>query len=158
MDQDSSFRILISEPTLSFDDKVPYKSPIAAHLEDVADRIVKHIANKDFSNPDFEEYLAPDYHAYLPHSQQPYSRSLKDLLDNYQVHATTFPEYHIEALNLSADVNEKNGTATVWMLLRVTGAPTSVQRESVTVVYFRRKRGGKWVAFKQTGIRGIMQP
>jgi len=91
---------------------------------------------------------------YLPHSSTPYINSLEEYLKNYDKFTKDNPDYYCEALSISASVNEKNGTATVWCLLRVTGHPCTLQRENVTVVNFKRKVG-RWMAYKQTGMRGF---
>ena len=65
-----------------------------------------------------------------------------------------YPDYHAEEMNMSADVDEAHGRATVWMLLRITGHGENVQRESLTIGYWKRRKG-QWVAYKQTGLRGV---
>lgn len=91
---------------------------------------------------------------YLPHSANPYCNSLEDWLENYRSFAAENPDYFVEVVSISASVNEKNGTATIWLLLRVTGHPVTLQRENVTVIHWKRKQG-QWRAFKQTGMRGF---
>lgn len=57
-------------------------------------------------------------------------------------------------MSISANVNEKNGTATVWLLLKVMGHPRTLIRENVTITHWKRKQG-QWRAYKQTGMRGF---
>lgn len=64
------------------------------------------------------------------------------------------PDYKVDIISISSDVEEKKGLGRVWMHLRVFGHPTDVWRESVTVVYWRRKQG-IWTSYKQNGVRGV---
>lgn len=91
---------------------------------------------------------------YLPHTSDSDIHSRSDWLDSYRKFAAENPEYFVEIASISASVNEKNGTATVWLLLKVTGHPNTLQRENVTISHWKRKQG-QWRAYKQTGMRGF---
>ena len=129
-------------------------SSTARYLEDLTARLTDHVANRDWTHPDWADLLITDYTAYLEYSEHPITKTRASYLVNCKAHADAHPSYTLERVAISAEVNEKNGTAVVWQLLKVKGHPANVERESVTLVYWRR-RGGKWSAYKQTGIRGI---
>lgn len=129
------------------------ESTPAQLLEDLNCRITYRIATHDWTHPDFNELISEDYRSYLEYQSTPYACGRKTYIANYRAFVEANPAYWIEPICTVADVRDDNSTAVVWMLLRVSGHPRGVQRESVTVVHWRRRRG-KWQAYKQTGIRG----
>lgn len=64
------------------------------------------------------------------------------------------PGYEYKVSTVSADVDEAKGLASVWATLRVTGHPHKIQRESVTIFWWRR-RANHWKVYKQFGVRGV---
>lgn len=97
--------------------------------------------------------MIPDYAAYLEYAGRPYVRGRSAFMEQHRNFGRAHPNYTFEVDSALADMNEKNGTAMVWLLLKVTGHPMNVKRESVTIVFWKRI-AGKWKAYKQTGIRG----
>ena len=156
----SSLEMLLSERSCADNKYQQNKSPTAQLLVDLTCRVVQRVAAHDFTHPDFEA-MSDDYTAYLEYQETPLARGKQAYLDNYRAFTAANPDYTIQPISVVADVHENNCTASVWMLLKVDGHPRDVQRESVTIVYWRR-RAGKWQAYKQTGIRGagmfMMEP
>lgn len=130
------------------------KTATARFIEEATVKMLAHINNRLFCHSDFRDFIEPDYAAFLEYFPHPVCKGLNDYLDMYSAYAEATPDYHIHPISISADVNEKNGTAIVWLLLSVKGHPKNVERESVTTVHWRR-RAGKWKGYKQTGIRGV---
>lgn len=52
--------------------------------------------------------------------------------------------YRLKILETDTDVNEEAGTATVFMILEVSGLPLGVTKPSVAVFRLRKGRGGIW--------------
>lgn len=154
MDLTSSLHILMPDPPVPNQPRRSGRARTRAHLEGLTARLVDHVAKHEWDHEDFELLVAPDYAAYLEYAEHPISRSLEEYLQNYREFAAANPDYAIDIISISADVNEKKGLASVWMHLRVFGHPTAVWRESVTVVYWKRKLG-KWTCYKQNGVRGV---
>lgn len=152
----SSLAILLAQHDETHSIKEPArKSSNTIFLEKLVARLIGYIAAHDFSNPELQEYLTDDYTAFLEYiGEHPLLEGREAFLEHYRGFAAEHPEYMLEVESVVADVNEKNGTATVWSLLSVTGEPKGLRRQSVTVHWFRRK-GGKWRAHKQTGVRGL---
>lgn len=129
------------------------ESATAELLEDLTCRITYRIATHDWTHPDFTELISDDYRSYLEYQSTPYACGREAYIANYRAFVDANPAYWIEPICTVADVHENNSTAAVWILLRVSGHPPGVQRESVTIAHWRRK-AGRWHAYKQTGIRG----
>lgn len=130
------------------------KNATALYLENLSACVAKCISTRNWSHPVFEHF-APDFQAFVEHSPTPFIRSAKEYITVYDEIAAKHPNYRSELLSVSGDVNEEEGTATVWLLLRIFGHPDeNTVKESVTVAYFSR-RNGKWWFMKQHGIRGM---
>lgn len=129
------------------------KTPTAKLIEDLNKRLVRHISDHDWDHPDFAEYVSEDYRAHLDYHDVPHIVGRDNYIASYRRFTEEHPAYRIEAISTVADVHENHSNAVVWMVLKVEGHPKDVQRESVTVMYWRR-RAGKWQVYKQNGMRG----
>lgn len=130
------------------------KSATAQDLEERTTCVARCVAARDWAHPVFEQF-AEDFQAFVEHSETPVIRSAKEYIEVYKDIAAKHPNYRNEVLSVNADVNEEDGEAMVWLLMRIFGHPDEeTVRESVTIAYFSR-RDGKWWTTKQRGIRGI---
>jgi hypothetical protein len=132
------------------------KSPTTLYIEQLATSLNGHISAHDFTHPELLHHLDENYTAhleYLPGSSQ-HPRGRADFLEGFRRYVDAYPDYSMQIESIVAEVNEKNGTATVWLLLNITGHPKGLRRQSVTVQAYRRK-GGVWRAVRQNGIRGV---
>ncbi|KAK4616921.1 hypothetical protein CLAFUW4_09839 [Fulvia fulva] len=66
-----------------------------------------------------------------------------------------FPDFHMEILSESIDMNEMAGTAIVWLFIRVTGTLPGVQRDAIGVFRWKKERG-KWWCVYHAGLREPM--
>lgn len=64
------------------------------------------------------------------------------------------PDYSIKVTDVSSHVNDKAGTAEVFVNVEVGGVPRGVMRQSVGVMKFRRN-DGRWRCFTYQGADGI---
>lgn len=130
------------------------KSPSAIHIEDLCARAANVISTRNWDDQILLDHFAPDFEAFVEHSDTPVVRGAKDWMKVYAKLAADNPDYRNEVVSMISDVDEKAGTATVWMLMRIFGHPKDMVRESVTIIHAVR-RNGKWLVLKQRGIRGI---
>lgn len=156
----SSLELLLSTQILTKTKSPQHRTPTAKLLEDLNKRLVRRISEHNWDHPDFTELMADDYRAHVEYQEVPYVVGRDNYIKNYRAFADAHPAYRLEPISTIADVHENNSTAVVWMLMKVDGHPKDVQRESVTLAYWRR-RAGRWQAYKQTGIRaagGCLEP
>lgn len=140
---------------ISSEPEHPHKSPSTkCYLEQLNARMVGRVSDHDWTHTDFQDFMDPDYKAYLEYNDIPMSKNRDEYLENFKSFTNAYPDYSIGIHSINADVDDKHGKAKVWLFLRVYGHPKDLVRESVTVVHWRRKKG-KWVCYKQNGIRGI---
>ncbi|KAK3053626.1 hypothetical protein LTR09_005370 [Extremus antarcticus] len=155
---ETSLSLLLESRTSSetkCEERPTRKSNNAFLVEGLARLLIGHIVDHDFTHLDFLKYLHDDYAAYLEYrSDEPYLKGREVYLAGYQAFVKAHPGYTLEIESLHGDVDEKNGTAVVWMNLIVEGHSKGVRRQSITMQQWRRKDGG-WRAYKQTGIRGV---
>lgn len=149
-----SLSILIPEPSSADEPQHSSRASTGGYLESVTAQLIRHINRHEWDHPDFQTYMDPNFTAYLEYQDQPVARSLHQFLTHYKAFVDANPGYAIEPISFSADVNETKGLAMVWMHLRVLGHPANFRRESVTVAYWKRRRG-KWTSYGQNGIRGV---
>jgi hypothetical protein len=130
----------------------PPKSAATLELEAITLHLYQLVATHQFSHPDFERYIVPNFTAHVEHSAQPDVTSREQLMTRYREIIEGTPNYRTEVQSIAADVDEGKGTAMVWMTLRVTANET--QRQSVTVTYWEHVKG-HWRCIMQDGIRGL---
>lgn len=123
-------------------------------LERRCRRLIQLVAEQDWENPDFERLMAPNFLAFLPHSDVRTVRSRAAYIENYKSFFASYPEYRCEILDLTVYADDRSGRATVWMHFSVHGHPTHLERESITIGHWRKWNRG-WIAVKQTGMRGF---
>lgn len=91
------------------------ESKLGHHLEALTARLLKHVSEHEFDHPDFQILMTENYASYQEFSDSPISKTRKEYLANYSAFAAANPNYAIEPITLSADVDEERGMATVWM-------------------------------------------
>lgn len=123
-------------------------------LERRCRRLIQLVADQDWENPDFERLMARNFRAFLPHSDVPHIASRRAYLESYKEFFRDYPKYKCEILDIAVYVDEGTGRAAVWMHFSVHGHPSHLERENITIAYWRKWTRG-WVAVKQTGMRGF---
>jgi hypothetical protein len=127
-------------------------SPDAALLESLSRQLINCFCTQDWDNP-LLKLATPNFSAYIDHAEARV-RSFDEHVEFHKSLHLAHPEYVYEVDNVSADVDDEKGLASVWALLTVTGYPAPIRRESLTVLSWRRRKG-KWRCYKQLGIRGV---
>ncbi|KAK5124510.1 hypothetical protein LTR85_001727 [Meristemomyces frigidus] len=80
------------------------------------------------------------------------AKSLEQHVDILKQHYVANPDFHLEVLNSSSEVDEARGRATVYLFYQLTGL-NNTAREAVALLKWERKQNG-WLCVKHTGLRG----
>lgn len=134
-------------------------SSTVKQLEYISARVIDLIRTHNWTHKDWKLYVAENFTTYAPAAfleqlSNPTTTTRQAYIDNYKAFADANPEYDCEPVSIEADVDEKEGTAKVWIVMSVTGHPPSVRKESVTILFWVRT-DDRWVLVKQVGIRGF---
>lgn len=146
-----------SSPSSSYDSSAQIST--AAYLEDLSARIIGRIRNQDWSHRDWVEHVGDNFTVYAPAAfleqlNYPSTSTREAYIESYKAFIKANPEYDCDPVSIEADVDEREGTAKVWIVMSVTGHPPLVRKESVSILHWVRTKD-RWVAVKQVGIRGF---
>lgn len=131
------------------------KQRVVLSTEDYLERNSEAICNETLNNRNFNspwlDYLAPDVVAI--HEATSVVQGREQLIHNLRELLQTMPNYHADILNTTVTVDERKGTATVYLHLFLSGMPDGIRRESVNVLAWERRKG-EWLLTKHQGMRG----
>ena len=132
---------------------IPSSGPatLAESLESWSTQILEDHCNAKKFNTESTGFMAPSFRA--KHDGLPTARSRQQHLDNLKRHFSVMPEFHLELLNCSSEVDEQQGLGMVYMFFRLSKLVGDLQRESIAVLKWER-RHGEWLCVKHTGLRG----
>lgn len=82
----------------------------------------------------------------MTHDDNPPITSVDDFLANWQKLLTFMPDFHLEILDMVAEVGEKTQGGKVWVFSRIKGLPGGVKKDSVDMMDF--DADGKFVRSK----------
>ena len=109
---------------------------------------------KDCSSPIWD-HLTTDVHSSHDAGNESISTSSQEeLIEKMRRVMDSFPDYHTEVLDVSAEVNETTGSAKAWMLRTCNGFPDGLRRETVCQLTWER-RNGDWYCSSYRGIRSF---
>lgn len=148
---DASFHILAPYAWVPRNARRP-QSPTTTMLEQLSRTIIEAFCAQNWTHP-LLKHAVPNFHAYID-SMEVRTRSLEQHVEFHKWMHHMNPGYVYDVLHVSADVDEEKGMATTWATLKVTGHPLRIQRESITILFWRRRRG-QWQTYKQYGMRGV---
>jgi hypothetical protein len=149
----------ILNPPRSSTKRKPENNPTAAHLESLSTLLIQLAAEQDFTHPVWSTHLHPKFtgefsYALETPDQIPF-RDFAGFVAYHRAIREKYPDYYFEVVNVSADVHERNGTASVYILLRVTGYPSrSIERASILVLRWRHCEDS-WRCYREGVIRGV---
>lgn len=127
----------------------------ALSTEDFLKQCSEALCNETLNNRNFEspwiKYLAPD--VVTIHETTPVAHGRDELVEGLRKYVALMPDYRAEILSSTAVVNEKKGTATVYLHLLLSGMPDGIRRESVNVLTWKRLPG-EWQITEHSGMRG----
>lgn len=121
-------------------------------LEKIMIEMVDAINKHDWTHPHWCRYLSEDIKASFEHLAQESIKGREAWLDMWSKYRAANPLYHSEILSSSTNLSSSRTHADVWLLIRVTGHGSNIQRENVTLTQWRW-RDGHWIAYNQVGYR-----
>lgn len=119
-------------------------------LERLSRAVIDSINNRSFQAP--KKLVAKNYRADI--DELPKTNDYDENEKDFRRVAKENPEYHIDVIDVTPDVDEVSGYAIVYCLLSVRGRPANVRRQSVSVVEWMRK-DGSWQYYNATVMRGL---
>jgi hypothetical protein len=143
----------ILNPTPSKSIRTPEEGEKAHHLEALSKLMIERAAAQDFTHPVWRN-LSPKFVGEFDYHTEEPVRDFAGFVRHHRTIREKFPDYFFEVVNVSADVHERNGTASVYVLLKVTGYPTSLERASILVLRWRHQEDS-WSCYREGVIRGI---
>ncbi|KAK4502985.1 hypothetical protein PRZ48_006412 [Zasmidium cellare] len=123
------------------------ESPLVTKKPDLAsEKLLKELTElfitdvSAYDDPEFLQHVSPDFQwnivgSFLGRGRKAHFETMKNIR---QAH----PDYHVKFLNISADV--QIGKAKTWALMKITGFPEGVERESILMFSWRRDVQGTW--------------
>ncbi|KAF2171816.1 hypothetical protein M409DRAFT_18049 [Zasmidium cellare ATCC 36951] len=134
------------------------ESPLATKKPDRAsEKMLKELTElfitdvSAYDDAEFLQHVSPDFQwnivgSFLGRGRKAHFEKMKEIR---QAH----PDYHVNILNISAEV--QIGKAKTWALMKISGFPEGVERESILMFSWRRDVQGTWVCYRHDGIRGV---
>lgn len=118
-------------------------------LKELTETFVTDVSAYD--DPSFLRHVSPDFQwnivgMFLGQGREAHLETMKSIRHAHK-------DYHVEILDLSADVQICK--ARTWVLMNITGFPEGVERESMLMFSWRRDTQGTWVCYRHDGIRGV---
>ena len=129
------------------------RSPTAEYIEGLSARISQCIRDHNYDDPVFKLF-ANKFEGYIEHTYIRHLCGKDEYVQAQKNFAAAHPDYRNECVSMTTQLDDEEGTATVWMLLRIHGHPKDIIRESVTFFYWKLCKG-KWLLHKQGGVRGV---
>lgn len=112
---------------------------------------VEGVNDSNWEHPSFTRHIAPDFKATNDTWQTP--TPFPQYLSTYRAFKASHPNFRMEILSESFDINERQNRSTVWHFARVTGHPEGVQRDSLGMSQWRKDASGIWVCYGHAGWR-----
>lgn len=97
------------------------------------------------------EHIAGNFTAYL--DNQALAFTWPQFVSTLHEAARVDPEYRVEMIDQSVDLDDFSGHAMVFLFVDVVGRPTTVRREAALVFEWKRQNG-VWKCYGHTAIRG----
>ena len=97
------------------------------------------------------EHIAGDFTAYL--DNQALSFTWPEFVSTLHDAAKADPDYRVEILDQSVDLDDISGHAVVFIFIEVTGRPSTIRREDALIFEWKR-RNAVWQCYGHTAIRG----
>ncbi|KAK4612080.1 hypothetical protein CLAFUW4_13158 [Fulvia fulva] len=128
-------------------------SETANMVETLSTTAVEGINTRSFAEAKNSGLFAPGFEAKFDDVQA--ATSLSEHADYLREVAKAHPEYSAKVVNVSSDVDEESGSATVYMLMSVLGRSTPIRRQAMSIVRWARHEEGNWLITSASTIRGM---
>ncbi|KAK4508460.1 hypothetical protein PRZ48_002199 [Zasmidium cellare] len=81
--------------------------------------------------------------------------SWKEHIDVYRHMAHDKPNMQIKPIQIDCDINDKEGTAELFIFAEVTGRENGIKTQGLSNLSWRQKRGGQWLCVKHTILQAM---
>ncbi|EME40350.1 hypothetical protein DOTSEDRAFT_82939 [Dothistroma septosporum NZE10] len=125
----------------------------ASRLEKLSTTAVEAINNRSFNEAKESPLFASGFSAKFDDLEE--TASLSEHADYLRSVAEAHPEYSVRVVNVSSNVDEAGGAATVYILMSVSGRPRSIRRQAMSVVRWIRQDNGVWLIASASIMRGM---
>ena len=143
----------ILRPVPSAPERCKERNATAVDLERATAVMLDIIARRSWDDQR-SSFMAPNFQASVEHAGQRNIRSRDEYLRSFRDLVRAHKDYNVKLISISANVDEKNGTASVWMHVEISGDPESIRRENVSLVRWKRVQGC-WECYKLDSVRGV---
>ena len=127
----SSLELLKPEVPSAPPSSSEHKTPTEIYLEELGSAMCWCVSTQDWDHWAFG-HITNDFEAYIEHSDKPFARTSEEYKEAYNAIARKYPGYRNELIDIDADVDEKAGLATLWILLRIHHHPTGTMKGNDT--------------------------
>ena len=137
----------------SSDDPPPTKKESTGdYLESLSESILDINLNmKDTQHPLIIKHMSPAFRG--KHDALPKVNTRDDHQSNLKKHLDSQPNFRVNILNHSSEVDDSRGRATVYLWYEIKGLAHGLEREAVAVLSWERRQG-VWMIMKHQGMRG----
>ncbi|KAK5173904.1 uncharacterized protein LTR77_002585 [Saxophila tyrrhenica] len=141
-----------TEDSTTGDSTAPPKGATGEYLEDLSKQILEVTLNqRDNMHPLVVQHMSPAFRG--KHDALPKTNTRDDHQQNLKKHLETQPNFRVEILNHSSDVDDSRGRGTVFLWYKISGLEGGLGREAVAVLSWERKQNN-WMIIKHSGMRG----
>lgn len=125
----SSLEILDPAPTSSSPPSATSrrKTRTEVYLEELGTAICHCVSTQNW-NHWAVGHITEDFEAYIEHADTPFVRNVEEYKQAYNSIAERYPGYRNELVDINAEVDERAGTAALWILLRIHHHPTQTMK------------------------------
>ena len=127
------------------------RAPLPTYLESLSAAILNLINERNYRS-ELLENLSPAFITVW--EGKTVGRTREEHVREMQAAVQQNPDVQMHTVNMSSNVDEDRGQATVWVTQRVTNFPhDALKRESIKMLVWE-KRNGKRICLKHVGMRG----
>lgn len=112
----------------------------------------------DLKSPHMQKslkHLAPDFEA--QHDNFPAKLSFQENMDSSRYLAEQNPDFHLDIVHISTNIQESRTLASVWLEMNVSGISPGVVMKGFSELKWRLSgEDGKWYCYRHLGMRGSL--
>lgn len=132
-----------------------FNDAIVAHLRNKPVRICELLNLRDFDPAHWSDLYAEDFCGFIGTPADGILEGREACVQFFENYTRVHPSYRSDVADTSVQVDLREGTASVWTNIVITGNPVTVRRANITHLRFRRQSDGRWRVVQQEGIRGL---
>ncbi|KAF7189827.1 hypothetical protein HII31_08934 [Pseudocercospora fuligena] len=130
----------------------------AKYLTRVSSDFIHAINRRDFAAAESMEYLIDHSRFTARLTDFPIDHSYQEHVDRYKFVYSQAPDVFLHVGETSVDLDERKGTASVYINVNAAGQPGGVATQGVSLLEWRRtSQDGKetWLCVKHTAVKGL---